>query len=270
MHIRRYKASDLAQCNDIIVDTTKNDTLTHFLSKDAERYPTSYWRNSMLYVRPLFAEKGAQCFVMVADSSDSHSYIDQKVEHIIALAVFTRRGTSAVAKEWQNSTTNNTLLHIFERQSTSWTKRYHQFLPYTMPTSAEANRAKIRPLLETDFDSYDDIFSEAWEVCACFTHRNWQRRGIARQMLEWVKVAATAEGVPVVVKSSPIGVRAYRRHGFRGIRVEGFYRFFDELRFGGEKHQEMVWEPQGREGEWYNAARAKALHENEADVNAVS
>ena len=73
--------------------------------------------------------------------------------------------------------------------------------------------------------------------------------------MNWVKAQAARERVPVVVKGSALGGPAYRKHGFRSIGFDRFGRFFDEVEFGGERHQLWMWEPVGMEGVWYERAK---------------
>ena len=69
---------------------------------------------------------------------------------------------------------------------------------------------------------------------------------------------AGAEGVPIVVKASPLGVELYEKWGFRSYERQDFDQLFET---GGRGFHTLVWEPPGREGRWYERAKKKVEEE---------
>jgi GNAT superfamily N-acetyltransferase len=110
--------------------------------------------------------------------------------------------------------------------------------------------------------SFDpEIFAEAWELSGLYVRREYQRRGLAKIMLKWGLDQAAAEMVPVVVKSSPAGIKTYEQAGFR---------VFEKLELGfnpgGRGINKWVWEPPGMELQWHDRARGKVEAEKKKAV----
>jgi GNAT superfamily N-acetyltransferase len=111
-----------------------------------------------------------------------------------------------------------------------------------------SNRAILNKLFDTTFD--EDIFPEAWLLANLVVHRDYQRQGIGTLLLKWGLDQAQAEKVPCGVESSFAGLRLYEKMGFRKLR---------DLRYGEKEKEtmpEMVWEPCGMKGHWFDRAKA--------------
>ena len=77
-------------------------------------------------------------------------------------------------------------------------------------------------------------------------------------MFRWGLAQAAAEKVPVIVKSSPAGIKSYEQAGFRVFKKIDFGGSFDP---GGRGNNVLVWEPPGMEGQWHDRAKRKAEEE---------
>jgi GNAT superfamily N-acetyltransferase len=103
-------------------------------------------------------------------------------------------------------------------------------------------------MFDQTFD--ETIFPEAWLLDYLVVHKDYQRQGIGTLLLRWGLDQAKAERVPCGVESSVAGLRLYEKSGFRKIR---------DLRYGAQEREsvpEMVWEPPGLEGHWFDRAKA--------------
>jgi GNAT superfamily N-acetyltransferase len=122
---------------------------------------------------------------------------------------------------------------------------------FNLDWSEDPSKRKI--LLEIFAQTFDkEIFSEAWHLENAVVSKDYQRRGIGALLVQWGLDQAEAERVPACVESSHAGLRLYEKMGFR---------IFNEIRFGDkeiETFPEMVWEPSGMKGQWYDRAKAAA------------
>jgi hypothetical protein len=73
-------------------------------------------------------------------------------------------------------------------------------------------------------------------------------------MLRWGLDQAAAEGVPIVVRSSPVGMWLYEKAGFQAFEVLGFEKYFET---GDRGMYGLVWGSGGMEGKWYERAKKK-------------
>lgn len=111
-----------------------------------------------------------------------------------------------------------------------------------------SKRGTIIQMFDKTFD--EDIFPEAWLLANLVVHEDYQRQGIGALLLKWGLDQAEAERVPVGVESSFAGLRLYEKMGFRTFR---------NLRYGEKEKEtmpEMVWEPSGMKGHWFDRAKA--------------
>jgi GNAT superfamily N-acetyltransferase len=129
------------------------------------------------------------------------------------------------------------------------TNKYHSLFD---PTQHTSHITSVQPILTRP---HLPIFAESWELCGLYVSRSYQRRGLGTLLLQRGLDQASAERVPVTVRSSPSGMYLYEGKGLRAYEKLGFERFFDT----GEKGvRGLVWEPAGMEGRWFESAREKA------------
>ena len=113
-----------------------------------------------------------------------------------------------------------------------------------------AKRKALQGIFEQTFDKA--IFPEAWHLEHAVVHKDYHRRGIGAVLVRWGLDQAEAERVPCCVESSAAGLRFYGKMGFRS---------FNQVRFGEKEEEtfpEMVWEPSGMKGHWFDRAKAAA------------
>jgi len=81
-------------------------------------------------------------------------------------------------------------------------------------------------------------FAEMWEVVNLVVDDRYQRRGVAKMLMEWVLRQAQDEGVPVGLRSSSAGKMLYEKLGFERL---GDFGWVD----GGKEVRQawMAWYP---------------------------
>jgi GNAT superfamily N-acetyltransferase len=67
-----------------------------------------------------------------------------------------------------------------------------------------------------------------------------QRQGLGKQLLRWGIEKARLDNIPIVTKSSPVGLYFYEHNGFRSYKKEDFEPFFE---VGDRGMHLMIWEP---------------------------
>lgn len=105
------------------------------------------------------------------------------------------------------------------------------------PTVNHEHISNIMPIISKPLD--EGAFHESWELDGMYVSPSWQRRGIGNMLLQWGLRQATDESVPIVCKSSSLGVLFYERAGFRSIEEQIFNPYFDP---GHKGYHSMVWQ----------------------------
>ena len=109
--------------------------------------------------------------------------------------------------------------------------------------------SSIKEPITRPFDA--EVFPDGWEMSGLSVAPEYQRRGLGALMLNWGINQATAENVPVFVKSSPNGVSLYEKAGFRSFEKI----HFDTIDLGEPGMQCLVWEPPALQGRWFDRAK---------------
>ena len=251
----------------------RDDPLANYIVKadGMTNYATTYRMQTLHFLRQVLINPGTLAWVVETDSHDKppaavsseSSSASQTPEstasgggQVIGWAIWTRHGTSPVAQNWKRA--NSSLLTQLEallHSATTWSINH-----LSDPIIDRNHTAAVSHIMRSDFDRA--IFAEAWHLEGCYVDPRWQRRGAGALALDWGMAQAQAEGVPVVMKASPNGVVFYEKvaaavvvgGGFRRLRREAFDAFFET---GGEGYWQMVWEPEGGKGRWFERALEK-------------
>jgi GNAT superfamily N-acetyltransferase len=89
----------------------------------------------------------------------------------------------------------------------------------------------------------------------------WQRHGVGNMLLQWGLERAADEYVPIVCKSTSVGVYFYEHAGFRSLERQMLDLYFDP---GHRCYHSMIWYPR----EWEKTADITLLqseHDEMAD-----
>ena len=96
---------------------------------------------------------------------------------------------------------------------------------------------------------------EHWHTLVLGVSPNFRRRGVGSLLLDWGKERARQEGVPIMLESTPQGVPLYAKVGFDTILAAG------ATQMPGYVTTIMMWEAEGRQGEWLTAEMVQRSRE---------
>ena len=259
MHIRPYHPTDLSSIGDVLNAANLRDTLVHYFNRNIDKYPFTFRKGGVQFLRGLVLGHGTYAFVMETDTWDQPTKPSSNpptplAPFVAGFVIYTRRGTSPTALSWQQS--NSTLSAALDRKIINIERKYRTYLPSIDPVFNSPKFNSIFHILEEPWPS--PVLDESWEINALFVHPDYQRQGLASRLLAWGKERCTEEKIPLLVAGSPVGGLAYKHAGFRSIGVSGFGEYFDELAEGGMKMQRWVWEPETLEKNVVEEARKVA------------
>ncbi len=92
--LRRHQPSDLSAMADIIAACNTRDALSHYLSKNIFKYPTTFPWDNLNLIRSMTTGRGRYTFVAVSWPP---------AQQVVGCITYSRLGKSETAKEWQSS-----------------------------------------------------------------------------------------------------------------------------------------------------------------------
>lgn len=119
----------------------------------------------------------------------------------------------------------------------------------------EAHIAQIEHIIHKPTVDPNLSLTEFWELDGMYVDPDYQRRGLGQMLLNWGLNQARTEHVPIVTKSSPVGVYLYERNGFKSFEEQHFDAFFDP---GHKGMHSMIWEEPGAGKSWYSLLSSSA------------
>lgn len=105
MHLRPYCPDDISSLAEIEGTCNLEDPLALYIFKDIEKKWTSYKSASARFLRNRILQPGTVCWVAETDKGDIGTGDQGKSGEggeVVGWATWTRNGSSAVAKNWQN------------------------------------------------------------------------------------------------------------------------------------------------------------------------
>jgi GNAT superfamily N-acetyltransferase len=244
MHMRRATNKDLSRIIDILQAGNSTDAFARYFNRDTELYPASYRIGCYRYIRGELLNPGALGFVVETEASDYTEGTAAKAPDVVGFAIWSRSGTSDVAKRWRREVNGSWLAGLNRTLAGLESKQLKIFHNVNRTYDHARFNAVLKQVLTEPWDK--ELLAEAWELQALFVDPPWQKRGLSRTLISWGKERATEEGVPVVVHGSAIGGIAYQSNGFKSVGGTSFGEFFDELEYGGLPMQNWVWVPEGK------------------------
>ncbi|KIX09414.1 uncharacterized protein Z518_00494 [Rhinocladiella mackenziei CBS 650.93] len=224
MHVRSLKRADIPSLVTMTIECDKTDALADYLLHDQDRYPTSLRRGIWYFIRSKVAgDSGTIAFVLETDAEDyveprgnvlpcgNSDVSDQNKSEVIGVAIWTRHGSSPVARSWQKRARGG-VFDMVERMLLAIEERYNAFFPSLNPT---LNREHLNHLPDEKWDP--EIFPEYWHLELLQVHPQWQRRGLSKLLLRWGLERAQEELVPITLTASAIGNLVYRSAGFKSV-----------------------------------------------------
>ncbi|KAJ9648699.1 hypothetical protein H2199_000612 [Coniosporium tulheliwenetii] len=245
MRIRPMLRSDLGNVADVGVQVFHNDNLFRFIYPQLDEHPEDFRRSYLLRMRERFAMPGS--YSILAETEEGDQEWRGKTE-IAGYAFWERDGGGRSwvgGEQWPLEELESTLLHLeseFEHRL------------FNRAIDLEHKRTVWRCM---DF-SFDKVLhgSPYVHLAVLAVSPHCQRRGIGAKLIKWGLERAQKEldgGVPVTLESSPKGYGLYRKMGFvqvARISIEGLPEADDAIA--------MVWEPEGKEGNWIKGGEEKA------------
>jgi GNAT superfamily N-acetyltransferase len=104
----------------------------------------------------------------------------------------------------------------------------------------QANIAKIEHIIHKPTVPPDAGLTDYWELDGMYVVPKFQRKSLGKQLLQWGIEQARIENIPIVIKSSPVGLYFYEHSGFQLYKKEEFEPFFE---VGARGMHLMIWEP---------------------------
>ncbi|KAI9660536.1 MAG: hypothetical protein M1821_009887 [Bathelium mastoideum] len=237
MHVRPATRADIYDVGTLADVTFQDDAFWRSLTPGMYDYPNDRTRFYRLRTRGrAVMEGGCVSLVVVTDEQDADWSGREK---LAGYAFWQRQGTSEQARKWQRE---------------PWGARLNRALLW-----AEMQYERYVVNRAMDFKIWDEVMTmfaalkaplvaEHWHTLVLGVAPQYRRRGAGRLLLDWGLQRAREEGVPVLLEATPQGVPLYEKAGFKrvlAVRARQFPSFVST---------NMIWEPEGREGDWLTAA----------------
>jgi GNAT superfamily N-acetyltransferase len=272
MHLRPLAESDIPRLVDIVVRTNYDSPIAHYKNPTIDACPLSFRRQCSRRLKLNLTRPGMICWVAETDEHDrlqdkyfgdeSHQSSNEGRSGglVVGGAIWVRKGTGPVAKNWQRL--NGDWTSSFERFLQPLQAKYYELPLFHLERSLDQGR--YRQIVSRLYRPWDPaIFHESWECWGLFVDPDFQRRGVGSWLCRQATDQAQAEGVPIVLQSSIPGFSTYEKAGFK---------VFDELRWEAVdgvavdiRAWSMVWEPRGMEGKWLDRAKMSVQEQSGKD-----
>jgi GNAT superfamily N-acetyltransferase len=118
----------------------------------------------------------------------------------------------------------------------------------------QASIARIKHIIHKPTVPIGAGLVDFWELDGMYVDPKSQRQGLGQELLQWGIEKARIENIPIVTKSSPVGIYLYERNDLRSFRKEDFEPFFE---VGDRGMHLMIWEPSVN-GYWLVLLRSKS------------
>jgi ribosomal protein S18 acetylase RimI-like enzyme len=247
MHLRPTAAADIPRCTTIHDAAFEGNELSNFLAPDRAKYPLS-WRQQALKVQHnKYYQPNTWSFVCVADTDDAFADVGE----ILGYAHWVRRASKedAAADPWMRH------MSVLERAE-GWLRWAELKWEETLRINPAVSWARKDAFMRVNVASTGFAPIRAtthWYLDSLAVGPEYQRRGVARRLVDWGLQRALAETeervpvgkapVPVALISTAPGLHLYRSLGLKVVGWEDD-SFLDVSADGGSN---MVWD---RTGYW--------------------
>jgi ribosomal protein S18 acetylase RimI-like enzyme len=242
MHLRPTTAADIPRCATIHSAAFEEDEVSRFLAPDRAKYPLSWRQQALNMQRSKYYQPSTWGFVCVADTDDDFAGVGE----ILGFARWRYRASKedAAAKLWTRQ------LSVLERAEVwlHWAEmKWEETLRTNPAVSWERNDAFMRAIVGST--GFTPIRAAThWYLETLAVAPEYQRRGVARKLVDWGLQRAEAETeerkavgkapVPIALIGSERGMHLYRSLGFKVVGWEND-SFLDVSAGGGSN---MVWD----------------------------
>ncbi|KAL1311491.1 hypothetical protein AAFC00_001615 [Neodothiora populina] len=191
-----------------------SDPLAQYVAIDIQKNWQPHLNASACFLAKKLLEPGSICWVIVEEASSSLASVD----NVIAWSIWTREGTSVEARIWQQKSDDMI-------QGLCAMEKSYSALEHAPTNDTHINLIKhiiYKPTVPPRMG-----LIEYWELDGMYVDPSYQRRGIGQMMLQWGIRQAEMESVPIVTKSSPVGVYLYEKNGFQSFERQQLDTFFE-------------------------------------------
>lgn len=245
MHLRSATAADIPRCATIHEAAFDGNELSNFLAPGRTKHPLSWRQQTLKVQRNKYYQPNTWSFVCVADTEDDFADVGE----ILGSARWVRRTSKddAAAYPWMRQ------MSVLERAE-SWLRWAEFKWEETLRTNPAVSWTRKDAFMRTIVASTGFAPIRAathWYLDSLAVAPEYQRRGIARSLVDWGLQRAEAETgervavgktpVPVALISTAPGLHLYRSLGFKVVGWEDD-SFLDVPAEGGSN---MVWDGTG-------------------------
>ena len=242
MHLRPTTAADIPRCVTIHDAAFEGNELSNFLAPDRAKHPLSWRQQALKFQRNNYYQPNTWSFVCVADTDDDFAGVGE----ILGYACWVRRASKedSAADPWTRH------MSVLERAE-SWLCWAEFKWGETLRTNPAVSWARKDAFMRSIVASTGFAPIRAathWYLGSLAVAPEYQRRGVARRLVDWGLQRAEAETeereavgkapVPVALVGTAPGLHLYRSLGFKVVGWEDD-SFMDVSADGGSN---MVWD----------------------------
>jgi ribosomal protein S18 acetylase RimI-like enzyme len=245
MHLRPTTAADLPRCTTIHDAAFEGNELSDFLAPDRAKHPLSWRQHALSIQRNNYYQPNTWGFVCVADTNDDFANEGE----ILGYARWVRRVSKedAATDPWMRHTS------MLERAE-SWLHWAELKWEETLRTNPAVSWTRTDAFMRSIIAStgFAPIYAATyWYLDSLAVAPEYQRRGVARRLVDWglqrakmeteERVAVGKVPLPVALIGTAPGLHLYRSLGFKVVGWEDD-SFLDVSANGGSN---MVWDTTG-------------------------
>ncbi|KAK5121293.1 hypothetical protein LTR85_005459 [Meristemomyces frigidus] len=242
MHIRPTTAADIPRCVTIRDAAFVDNELVNWLAPDRAKYPLAWRQRALAVQRNKLYQSNAWQFVCVADTDDDFAAVGE----ILGWARWVRRASEeeAAADPWTRQ------LSVLDRVESwlRWAELKFEQAMYTSPALIQARDDAFMASAMTSTGFAPIRAATHWHLETLAVDPKYQRRGVARRLVDWGLQRAEAETeervargkppVPITLIATAPGLPLYRS---MGLKVVGW----DDASYMGfpvEGGSNMIWD----------------------------
>jgi GNAT superfamily N-acetyltransferase len=245
MHLRPTSAADIPRCVTLHDAAFVDNELSNFLAPDRAKHPLSWRQRALNIQHNNYYQSNTWSFVCVADNDDDFASVGE----ILGYARWVRRPSreDAAADPWTRH------MSVLEHAESwlHWAElKWEETLRCNSAVCWAHKDAFMRSIIAST--GFAPIRAAThWYLDSLAVAPEYQRRGVARRLVDWglqrasteteERVAVGKAPVPVVLIGTAPGLHLYRSLGFKVVGWEDD-SFMDVSADGGSN---MVWDATG-------------------------
>jgi len=246
MHLRPTTAADIPRCTTIHDAAYEGNELSDFLAPDRAKYPLSWRQHALSVQRNKYYQPNTWSFVCVADANDDFANEGEILGYV--------RWARCVSKEdAADDPWTRRRMSMLERTD-SWLRWAELKWEETLRANPAVSRARRDAFMRSVSKStgFAPLYGATyWYLDSLAVAPRYQRRGVARRLVDWglqrakteteERVAIGKAPLPVALISTAPGLHLYRSLNFKVVGWEDD-SFLEVSADGGSN---MVWDSTG-------------------------